>query len=452
MVESQFLAANDSINADMKSKLDAFKSEKEALEKRVDEEKAAQDELKVGMERLQAELKTKQEEFETKRKSFSEDLEKRQILEQQLEQERQEFEKKHNELESDMNAKIKQSEDNLQKLLQEKEDSVATLQQEKTKMEEKMELERAKFEDQLQKLQNLNKENDQNHQEMLQKINAEFNDRLKENQDQFAAAVIVEKQEREEERQKYNEELKEREQKIAELHEKVKQIENDQEQKLKRDVQLSVLKKSNDELKCTICDELFLVPVTLNCGHVFCEFCINQWKDKVKKKSDFTCPNCRIAITSQSRSLQLENLISALYRDIDESIAKDREALIAERKAENERAQNDKKGGKSKKPVNTGNIRDWARNRQNPGPPPGPHPGTRPGTRPVPAQSTPNRTPTSQSLPGGVQIIPINPPGVNPPASAVPLTNGVATEVVVETSQNSANQTPHIMQNPNDPT
>ena len=139
-------------------------------------------------------------------------------------------------------------------------------------------------------------------------------------------------------------------------------------QKLKRDIQLSVLKKSNDELKCTICDELFLVPVTLNCGHVFCEFCINQWKDKVKKKSDFTCPNCRIAITSQSRSLQLENLISALYRDIDESISKDREALIAERKAESERAKNAPKKAK-KQPVNTGNIRDWAgaRNRQNPG-------------------------------------------------------------------------------------
>ena len=129
LVESQFLEANDSINADMRTKLEAFKSEKEALEKRVDEEKAAQDELKVGMERLQAELKLKHEEFELKRKNFTEDLEKRQILEQQLEQERLEFEKKHELLESEMNAKIKQSQDNLQKLLQEKEDSVATLQQ-----------------------------------------------------------------------------------------------------------------------------------------------------------------------------------------------------------------------------------------------------------------------------------------------------------------------------------
>ena len=93
-----------------------------------------------------------------------------------------------------------------------------------------MELERAKFEDQLQKLQNLNKENDQNHQEMLEKMNTEFNDRLKANQDQFAAAVIVEKQEREEERQKYSKELEEREQIIVALHEKLKDVEHDKEQ------------------------------------------------------------------------------------------------------------------------------------------------------------------------------------------------------------------------------
>ena len=343
-----------------------------------------------------------------------------------------EFEKKHRELESEMNAKIKQSETNLQQLLQEKEDSVKTLQQEKTKMEEKLEAERSKFEDQINKLQNLHKENEQGHQEMLTKMKSEFDARLKENQDQFAAAVIVENQEREEERQKLNDELQKRQEEIAELHAKLQNVEEDKEQKLKRDNQLKVLKMCNDELKCTICDELFLVPVTLNCGHVFCEFCINQWKDKVKKQKDFTCPNCRVQITSQSRSLQLENLISALYRDIDESIAKDREELIKERKAESETAIKDKnKKGTAKRPVNTGNIRDWAAR-----------------------TSTPSATSTATSE-SSLQIIPINPASTSGPQASVPIQN-VASEVTVQTSAPPAGtrvaRAVRVVPNPQDPT
>ena len=81
--------------------------------------------------------------------------------------------------------------------------------------------------------------------------------------------------------------------------------------------------------------------MTLNCGHVFCQFCINQWKEKCKK-SGFTCPNCRVPIQNQNRSLHIENLISSLYNDIDESIKADREKLIQERKAEIAKAENDK--------------------------------------------------------------------------------------------------------------
>ena len=439
MVESQYLAVNDSINADMKMKLETFKTEKEALEKRVKEEKAAQDQLKVGMDELKVELVRKQDEFEAKRKSFSEDLEKRQILEQQLEKERLEMEKKHKELEAEMNEKMQQSEANLQQLLQEKENSVITLQEEKTKMEENLEAERSKFEQQLNKLQNLNKENEQMSKEMLEKMKTEFDARLKANQDQFAAAVIVENQEREEERQKLNQELQQRENEIAELHAKLQNVEEGQEQRLKRDNQLKLLKLSNDELKCTICDELFLIPVTLNCGHVFCEFCINQWKDKVKKAKDFTCPNCRIEVTTQSRSLQLENLISALYRDIDPSIAKDREDLIKERKAEVENAKKGgNKKGKTKKPINTGNIRDWA---------------SRSAAATAPTSSS---TVTTSRPNSSLQIIPINPsatPSVSP-AAAVPIQN-VASEVVVQTSASSSStsaSTPHLVPNPQDST
>ena len=224
----------------------------------------------------------------------------------------------------------------------------------------------------------------------------------------------------------------------------------EEEQKLKRDNQLKLLKLSNEELKCTICDELFVVPVTLNCGHVFCEFCINQWKDKVKKAKDFTCPNCRVEITSQTRSLQLENLISALYRDIDPAIAKEREDLIKERKAEMENAKKGNKKGKTKKPINTGNIRDWAA-RSAPIAPAVASPAPR-----AAAAASSNATATTSRPNSSLQIIPINP--TTPSASpAVPIQN-VANEVVVQTSASStASSTiasaPHaVVPNPQDPT
>ena len=107
--------------------------------------------------------------------------------------------------------------------------------------------------------------------------------------------------------------------------------------------------------------------MTLNCGHVFCQFCINEWEAKCGKKSNFTCPNCRELVVSQARSLHLENLIAALFRDIDASMAADREKLVQERQAEIEKAaKNKSKKQPAKKP--TGNIRDWAQRAQSGGP------------------------------------------------------------------------------------
>ena len=98
--------------------------------------------------------------------------------------------------------------------------------------------------------------------------------------------------------------------------------------------------------------------MALNCGHVFCQFCIKQWEWRVKTKKDFTCPNCRVLITAQNQSKHIENLISAIYRDIDETLSKEREDLIQERKLEMEKAvkPDPKKAKKGQ------NVRQWAQN------------------------------------------------------------------------------------------
>ena len=46
--------------------------------------------------------------------------------------------------------------------------------------------------------------------------------------------------------------------------------------------------KFNEDLTCTICYEIFVHPVGLKCGHLFCNFCLIQ---SMKSKKD--CPSCR---------------------------------------------------------------------------------------------------------------------------------------------------------------
>ena len=68
-------------------------------------------------------------------------------------------------------------------------------------------------------------------------------------------SFLKEKEEREKERQKLAEELDKREAKIAQLNAQLQGVEDNNAKKLKVDL----LKKCNDELKCTICDELFIM-------------------------------------------------------------------------------------------------------------------------------------------------------------------------------------------------
>ncbi|UJR20467.1 hypothetical protein I4U23_023596 [Adineta vaga] len=44
----------------------------------------------------------------------------------------------------------------------------------------------------------------------------------------------------------------------------------------------------DDELKCPICTQPFLKPVSLSCRHTFCRECIKQWLNE-----NHSCPTCR---------------------------------------------------------------------------------------------------------------------------------------------------------------
>lgn len=80
------------------------------------------------------------------------------------------------------------------------------------------------------------------------------------------------------------------------------------------------------ELQCTICSELFVCAVTLQCGHTFCEFCINQWKKKQK-----TCPICRKKIKTETQSLVINNYLERMVENLSSELKCRRKELIKQR-------------------------------------------------------------------------------------------------------------------------
>ncbi|KAG8431970.1 hypothetical protein GDO86_018519 [Hymenochirus boettgeri] len=67
-----------------------------------------------------------------------------------------------------------------------------------------------------------------------------------------------------------------------------------------------------DELSCSICTDIYTDPVTLPCGHNYCQGCIGKtwdWQEKMDK--DPSCPECRRRYRRRpelERNLRLRNI------------------------------------------------------------------------------------------------------------------------------------------------
>ena len=72
---------------------------------------------------------------------------------------------------------------------------------------------------------------------------------------------------------------------------------------------------------------VYFQATALNCTHSFCALCIRQWL-AVKKE----CPNCRTAVTSQMRSIVLDNYIDRMVEQLSAEMKDRRKQLVAERK------------------------------------------------------------------------------------------------------------------------
>ncbi|KAM3964269.1 uncharacterized protein ACR2FA_001758 [Aphomia sociella] len=80
------------------------------------------------------------------------------------------------------------------------------------------------------------------------------------------------------------------------------------------------------ELQCSICAELFINAITLNCSHTFCKYCITAWK---KKKKD--CPICRAPITSECKSIVIDSFIEKILLNLTEELKTKRQELLKNR-------------------------------------------------------------------------------------------------------------------------
>ena len=46
----------------------------------------------------------------------------------------------------------------------------------------------------------------------------------------------------------------------------------------------------SDLLMCTICQDIFILPMRISCGHSYCRKCIDSWFDSCRRDE---CPTCR---------------------------------------------------------------------------------------------------------------------------------------------------------------
>ena len=67
--------------------------------------------------------------------------------------------------------------------------------------------------------------------------------------------------------------------------------------------------------QCAICSDLLTKSVSLNCGHLFCKPCVDQWKKKSKSLENQkpTCPICRRHIKMQAPVKSIDSFIEKTF-------------------------------------------------------------------------------------------------------------------------------------------
>ena len=323
----------DKLNLEMKvSEIEdekrCLKEQREKMVKMLEDEKNKLAEKHVEeRKKFEIELKTaKLEAIEAQRNNF----------EERLKQEKQEAEEKLAAREKTLIKSIETRESRLKTLVEEKDDIIISLELEMQQSREKMKEMTENFESRIAQLSNDCGTNEkilaQEHETAIEDLKKEFNDMIQNNQKEMEATISVIKLEAEKERiekENIEQKLKVKDDENAKLKEELKMI------KQKSSDKPTFWSKCNAELKCSVCDEIFIEPMTLGCGHVYCKHCINEWEINCGNCfAKFNCPNCRQPITQFNKSLHLDNLITSLYEGESKEYQNERAELLEARRQE----------------------------------------------------------------------------------------------------------------------
>jgi hypothetical protein len=92
------------------------------------------------------------------------------------------------------------------------------------------------------------------------------------------------------------------------------------------------------EFSCSICNEVFVEPTVVNCGHSFCSLCITKWTYTHRHQE---CPICRKKIPDLSKHLAMENLLEKMYAFLSGKWEEARKKFLGEREQETRAAANE---------------------------------------------------------------------------------------------------------------
>jgi len=89
----------------------------------------------------------------------------------------------------------------------------------------------------------------------------------------------------------------------------------------------------DSQYQCPTCLELFISPVSLNCGHTYCWLCLAQWrKESHRTRGDLgCCPSCRAQVQHENRVFAIDQMIEALLEQLGEEKRVARAKAVAER-------------------------------------------------------------------------------------------------------------------------
>jgi len=83
-----------------------------------------------------------------------------------------------------------------------------------------------------------------------------------------------------------------------------------------------------NELQCSICNEVYVFPQTVECGHTYCEHCIRSWMNK-----KMNCPECRAKISKPIPNKVLDSYIAKFVESfVPKQFQDARKSLVEERR------------------------------------------------------------------------------------------------------------------------